>query len=303
MSGTCVMELALSAVMSARASPTVRKKHAPKPSKRSGRNGITAEEIKDIEELATPRTPVIYEVVRRLGEEEMERPLTSLWWSGVAAGLSISFSLLSQAILTTHLPEASWQPLVVSFGYCIGFIMAVLSRQQLFTESTITAVLPVAADVTRGNIVRMARLWAIVLAANLTGTLFAALFCTFTPVLPSDIYSGMLEISRDLLGFSWWEMVFRAIAAGFLMAAMVWLMPGAEGAQLHVITLMTWLIAVGGFTHIIAGSMESYLLVFSGEWVWWRMITDFMVPVLIGNTIGGTALFALIAYAQVMDEI
>ena len=246
---------------------------------------------------------MIYEVVRRLGEEEMERPITSLWWSGVAAGLSISFSLLSQAILTAHLPEASWQPLVVSFGYCIGFIMAVLSRQQLFTESTITAVLPVAADVTRGNIVRMARLWAIVLAANLTGTLFAALFCTFTPVLPSDIYSGMLEISRDLLGFSWWEMVFRAIAAGFLMAAMVWLMPGAEGAQFHVITLMTWLIAVGGFTHIIAGSMESYLLVFSGEWVWWRMITDFMVPVLIGNTIGGTALFALIAYAQVMDEI
>jgi formate/nitrite transporter FocA (FNT family) len=97
--------------------------------------------------------------------------------------------------------------------------------------------------------------------------------------------------------------VFRAIAAGFLMAAMVWLMPGAEGAQFQVITLMTWLIAVGGFTHIVAGSMESYLLVFSGEWVWWRMITEFMVPVLIGNMIGGTALFALIAYAQVMDEI
>jgi len=297
------MEPALMPDMSARAAHAIRKNRTARLSKRGSRNGITAEEIKDVEELATPRTPVIYEVVRRLGEEEMERPVTSLWWSGVAAGLSISFSLLSQAILTAHLPEASWQPLVVSFGYCIGFIMAVLSRQQLFTESTITAVLPVAANVTRGNIVSMARLWAIVLAANLTGTLFAALFCTFTPVLPSDIYSGMLEISRDLLGFSWWEMVFRAIAAGFLMAAMVWLMPGAEGAQFHVITLMTWLIAVGGFTHIIAGSMESYLLVFSGEWVWWRMITDFMVPVLIGNTIGGTALFALIAYAQVMDEI
>jgi formate/nitrite transporter FocA (FNT family) len=181
--------------------------------------------------------------------------------------------------------------------------MAVLSRQQLFTESTITAVLPVAADVTSRNILRMARLWAIVLAANLAGTLFAALFCSFTPVLPGDIYNGMLEISRDLLGFGWWEMVFRAVAAGFLMAAMVWLMPGAEGSQFQVITLMTWLIAVGGFTHIVAGSMESYLLVFSGEWSWWQMIIDFMVPVLIGNMIGGTALFALIAYAQVMDEI
>lgn len=303
MDGTYNMEPALLPVMSTRASVAVRGNHTAKTSKRGGRSGITAEEVKDVEDLATPRTPVIYEVVRRLGEEEMERPLSSLWWSGVAAGLSISFSLLSQAILTAHLPQASWQPLLVSFGYCIGFIMAVLSRQQLFTESTITAVLPVAADVTRGNIVRMARLWAIVLAANLAGTLFAALFCTFTPVLPGDIYSGMLEISRDLLALGWWEMLFRAIAAGFLMAAMVWLMPGAEGAQFHVITLMTWLIAVGGFTHIVAGSLESYLLVFSGEWVWWRMLTDFMVPVLIGNMIGGTALFALIAYAQVMDEI
>ena len=290
-------------VMGARTSLAIRKNHNAKPSKRKGGGGITAEEIKDVEELATPRTPVIYEVVRRLGEEEMERPLTSLWWSGVAAGLSISFSLLSQAILTAHLPEAPWQPLVVSFGYCIGFIMAVLSRQQLFTESTITAVLPVAAEVTWGNIGRMARLWAIVLAANLAGTLFAALFCTFAPVLSGEVYNGMLEISRDLLAYNWWEMVFRAIAAGFLMAAMVWLMPGAEGSQFHVTTLMTWLIAVGGFTHIVAGSMESYLLVFSGEWIWWRMLTDFIVPVLIGNMIGGTALFALIAYAQVMEEI
>ena len=181
------------------------------------------------QELATPRTPVIYEVVRRLGDEEMQRPLTSLWWSGVAAGLSISFSLLAQSILKTHLPDSSWQPLVVAFGYCIGFIMAVLSRQQLFTESTITAVLPIAAEFTWSNIVRMARLWAIVLAANLAGTLFAALFCSFTPVLPADVYEGMLSISRDLLAFGWWDMVFRAIAAGFLMAAMVWLMPGAEG--------------------------------------------------------------------------
>jgi formate/nitrite transporter FocA (FNT family) len=290
--------------MSTRPSFAVRRDHQTKSPKRRDRTGgITQNEIKDVEELATPRTPVIYEVVRRLGEEEMKRPLTSLWWSGVAAGLSISFSLLAQSILKTHLPEAAWQPLVVSFGYCIGFVMAVLSRQQLFTESTITAVLPVAADFTGGNIGRMSRLWAIVLAANLTGTLFAALFCSFTPVLPGDLYEGMIAVSRDLLAFGWWEMLFRAVAAGFLMAAMVWLMPGAERTQFHIITLMTWLIAAGGFTHIVAGSMEAYLLVLARDWAWWQMLLDFMVPVLIGNMIGGTALFALIAYAQVMDEI
>lgn len=288
--------------MSARA-PAIRGSQQAKSRKNRRGNGITEEEVKDVEELATPRTPVIYEVVRRLGEEEMVRPATSLWWSGVAAGLSISFSLLAQAILRTHLPDAPWEPLVTSFGYCVGFIMAVLSRQQLFTESTITAVLPVAAEFTWRNVGRMTRLWAIVLAANLTGTLFAALFCSFTPVLSTEIYAEMLTISRDLLGYSWWEMVFRAIASGFLMAAMVWLMPGAERTQFHVIALMTWLIAVGGFTHIVAGSMEAYLLVLAGDWAWWQMLVQFIPPVLIGNMIGGTALFALISYAQVMEEI
>jgi len=288
--------------MSAQAS-VARKNHRKPLHSDSRSRGITKDEVEDVEELATPRTPVIYEVVRRLGDEEMRRPLTSLWWSGVAAGLSISFSLLTQAVLKTHLPDAQWQPLLTSFGYCVGFIMAVMSRQQLFTESTITAVLPVAAEFTGKNISRMMRLWAIVLAANLVGTMFAALFCTYTPVLPVQLYDSMVAISRDLLGFTWWEMVFRAVAAGFLMAAMVWLMPGAERTQFHVITLITWLIAVGGFTHIVAGSMEAYLLVLGGDWLWWQMIGQFFVPVLIGNVIGGTALFALIAYAQVMSEI
>ena len=108
----------------------------------------------------------------------------SLWWSGVAGGLSISFSLLAMAILETHLPEAGWRVLVTSLGYTIGFLIVILGRQQLFTESTITAVLPVLKDPTPDNLWQMARLWAIVLAANLTGTLFAAIFCSFSPVLP-----------------------------------------------------------------------------------------------------------------------
>jgi formate/nitrite transporter FocA (FNT family) len=108
--------------------------------------GISEQEVADVEEMSSPRTPVIYEVVRRLGDEEMERPAISLWWSGVAAGLSISFSLLAQAILQAHLPDTAWRPLVSSFGYCVGFLMVVLGNQQLFTESTITVVLPLFKD-------------------------------------------------------------------------------------------------------------------------------------------------------------
>ena len=265
--------------------------------------GISEREVEDVAELSTPRTPVIYEVVRRLGDEEMKRPAISLWWSGVAAGLAMSFSLLAQAILQSHLPDAPWRPLVSGFGYCVGFLMAVLGRQQLFTESTITAVLPVFKNFSFESVWRMARLWLIVLVANFVGTLFAAAFCRYTPVLPLELKESMLEISRTLLPVGWWDMAFRGVTSGFLIAAMVWIIPSAETAKFAVITLMTWLIAVGGFTHVVAGSMEANLLVLSGDWAWWQMLWQFFAPVLIGNVIGGTALFALISYAQVMEEI
>jgi formate/nitrite transporter FocA (FNT family) len=264
---------------------------------------ITEREVEDIEERSSPRTPVIYEIVRRQGEEEMVRPIVSLWWSGVAAGLSISFSVLAQAILQTHLPDASWRPLVADLGYSVGFIMVVMSRQQLFTETTVTAVLPAMAKFSSRNLVRLARMWGVVLAANFAGTLIAALFSSFTPVLTPELFGGMLDVSRQLLGHGFLDMFFRGIAAGFLIAAMVWIIPGAETAQFYVIVLMTFLISAGGFMHIIAGSMEAFLLALHGDLSWLSMLTGFVIPVLAGNIVGGTALFALIAYAQVMKEL
>src|SRR5690349_3621542 len=136
-----------------------------------GRSRARHDEVERATENATPSTPVIYEAVRRLGEEEMARPGTSLWWSGLAAGLSISFSLLAEAILRLQTPEAPWRNLVTSLGYPLGFLMVVLSRQQLFTETTITVMLPVMAEPTLEKVGRAARMWGIVLAANLTGTL------------------------------------------------------------------------------------------------------------------------------------
>ncbi|HEY1328653.1 MAG TPA: formate/nitrite transporter family protein [Casimicrobiaceae bacterium] len=269
----------------------------------NARRKSQSREDEQVEERSAPPTPVIYHVVRKLGEEEMERPAVSLWWSGVAAGLSISFSLLAQALLQLHLPDAPWRSLVRSFGYAVGFLMVVLARQQLFTETTITAVLPVMAQLNARNTARMMRMWSIVWIANTVGTLFAALFCSFTPVIGPELRGTMLDISAQAMAHGWIEAFFKAISAGFLVAAMVWLMPSAESAQFWVITLMTWLIAAGGFAHIVAGSVEAFMLVANGQLGVGSMLVDFTVPVLLGNIVGGTALFALISYAQVMKEI
>ena len=121
--------------------------------------GFTEGDVHDIEESSRLNAPMIYEVLRREGEGELNRPISSLWWSGLAAGLSISFSLLAQAALQSYLPDAPWRPLITGFGYTVGFLIVVLARHQLFTENTITAVLPVASDLSWLNLARMGRLW------------------------------------------------------------------------------------------------------------------------------------------------
>lgn len=274
----------------------------PKSGSKSGSKTEHEREAERVEEQTTPPTPVIYETVRRLGEEEMERPAISLWWSGVAAGLSISFSLLAQAMLRLQLPEAPWRELVAALGYPVGFLIVVLGRQQLFTETTITVVLPVMAE-PRKFAATAARMWAIVLAANLVGTLLAALFISFTPVITPDLRDSMLEVSRHGLAHDALQMGLRGVTAGYLMAVMVWLLPAAGPAQFHVVTVVTWLIGAGGFTHIITGSVEGFLLLCAGELPPLQLLGQFMGPTLLGNVVGGTALFALLSHAQVMREI
>ena len=260
-------------------------------------------EAERVEEHSTPPTPVIYDVVRRMGAQEMERPAVSLWWSGLAAGLSMSFSLFAEAILRQHLPEADWRELVVALGYPVGFVMVVLSRQQLFTENTITVVLPVMAEPSSHHFKCAGRLWSIVLVANLVGTLLAALLVSFTPVVTPEAREAMLAVSRDAMPPDAVHALFQGVTAGFLMAALVWLMPAAEGAQFFVVYLMAYLIGASGSAHIVAGSVEAFMLAVSGELGVGSMLGSFTGPVLLGNIIGGTVLFAVLSYAQVAKEL
>lgn len=260
-------------------------------------------ELDEIEDHARLRVPLIYEIVRQEGDEEMDRPAISLWWSGIAAGLSISFSLLTQAVLSAAIPDDRWRQLISPLGYSVGFLIVILGRQQLFTENTVTVILPLMADFNRRNVIRSGRVWGIVFAANMVGAFVAAGFCMLTPVVTPEIRGAMLDVSQHALDFGWWATVFRGITAGFLIAALTWLIPSAKGTEFFVIFLMTYLIALFHSEHVVAGAVEVFMLGLAGRASVGQVLGGFIVPALIGNIVGGTGLFALLAYGQVMEEL
>jgi formate/nitrite transporter FocA (FNT family) len=84
---------------------------------------------------------------------------------------------------------------------------------------------------------------------------------------------------------------------------MVWLMPGASSAKVFVIVGVTWLIGVAQFSHVIAGSVETAFGAINGAIGWSDYAVGFVVPALIGNSLGGVVFVALLNHAQVKEEI
>ena len=133
---------------------------------------LSDREIEEADERSSTSAKVVHEAIRLEGTEELERPSSSICWSGLAAGLTMGCSMLGQGLLQASLPDAPWRDLVASFGYCLGFLFVTMGRQQLFTETTLTVMLPVLHK-THG-IGDVARYWAIVFAANIVATLLFA---------------------------------------------------------------------------------------------------------------------------------
>ncbi|MGP1358851.1 formate/nitrite transporter family protein [Roseicyclus sp.] len=246
---------------------------------------------------------MIYEVVRRDGDEELHRPTPSLIWSGTAAGVLISFSVLGEAIFRRSLPDTDWRYLVENLGYSFGFLLVILGRMQLFTENTITTVLPLVARRDGETLRLVMRLWGIVLCANVVGAAVAAAFLAWSGAFEPLLLETIRGLSEHATGFPPWTAFLKAIPAGIIVAAIVWMMPAQHGNEVLVIVLFTWLIAAGDFTHIIAGSVEMWFLLFTRDLAVEAAILDFFVPVLAGNVAGGTAVFALLAWGQVRAEV
>lgn len=245
----------------------------------------------------------VYGIVHQEGVDELNRPLSSLWWSGVAAGLGITASVTAEGILHGVFEGHPYREAIENLGYSVGFVLVILGRLQLFTENTLTAILPLLIQRTPQMLWCTARLWAIILVANFVGAFLAIAFAIWGGVIPDQHIEGMLAISRHFAEREPWAAFAHGVPAGFYVAAIVWMMPSARGgAAVLVIVMFTYLIAMGEFTHVIAGSAELFLLMLSGG-IAPMQVFSLLGATLVGNILGGTGLFALLAYGQVAREI
>ena len=240
----------------------------------------------------------IYERTTTAGEEELERPPHNVVFSALASGLAMGLSGFGVALLLSVLGTDPVGEAVAYLAYPIGFVVVILGRQQLFTENTL---FPVAATLSRPSLLgRTARLWGVVLGANLVGTALFALLATKTPALPAKAVSELATLGAHQSGRPFWTVFWTAVVAGWLIALVAWLVTASTDTvgQVLIIVLVTYVVGLGGLAHSIAGSVEVLVALFRGDIAVGASLSWHAAAVF-ENVVGGVVIVSLFNYGQV----
>jgi formate-nitrite transporter family protein len=248
--------------------------------------------------LKSYRTTFQQEVAQAI--EELDRPSSGLFLSGLTAGFGIGTSVLLISVVLSQgrgaIPEV-----VLSFflanAYSVGFVIVILANTDLFTEYTTIAILPVLTG--DANLRALARLWGLVYAANLIGgVIFAALLVTMGPEVGAIDEVVFAELARELSRHQWWVILISGGIAGWLMGLMSWLV--AAGRETVSQILFVWVVAgaigFGHLHHSIVGGIELFAAAFLQQ-VSLLDVGRVMLLTTAGNVAGSVTFAVLIRYS------
>jgi formate/nitrite transporter FocA (FNT family) len=86
-------------------------------------------------------------------------------------------------------------------------------------------------------------------------TAFVALAIARTAAFEPAVRRTFDELGREALKTDFRTTVIRAIFAGWLIALTVWLLPAAESSRVAIIIIIGYIVGLGDFAHVIAGSV------------------------------------------------
>ncbi|MFO8114319.1 MAG: formate/nitrite transporter family protein [Halorubrum sp.] len=248
----------------------------------------------------------VFQRIVAAADEEVTSGGRELFFSGVAAGLAITITFMLYVSLTAATDS---HPILSVLLYPLGFIYIIIGGYQLYTENTLP---PVALTLERlASLPTLLRHWGIVLAGNFTGGAFGAIVLSYGGVFSDEsVVDAAIYVSSGGLDVGFWPLFFKAAMAGLIVAGVVWVGFASTNSvtRLVVVYLAFLAIPLGNLYHVVVSFTEVLYLLFAQNLGLYSGITvvggltDFVLPVLLGNTIGGVVLVTIVNYFQTSEE-
>jgi formate/nitrite transporter FocA (FNT family) len=116
-----------------------------------------------------------------------------------------------------------------------------------------------------------------------------------------EVAQALAKIGHEAMAGGFASHFVRAIFSGWLIALMVWMLAGAQ-ARAFIVVMITYLIGLAQLSHVIAGSTEAFYAVLNGDAGVSDYLLHFLLPVGLGNMLGGIALVSALNHAQVAAD-
>ena len=253
-----------------------------------------------------------------VGIKKTNMPMTTSLILAVLAGMFIAFASEGSNMAAFNLfakPETYGLGKVIAgsiFG--TGLMLVILCGGELFTGNTLIII-----SVLKGQVKfsKMLKNWVIVYLGNFIGSVFVAYMMVQSGLFNSgaNVLGGVtIKIASYKVGLPFMPALYLGIMCNILVCLAVWMAYGAKSmvGKIFAIFFPIWLFITSGFEHSIANMYYIPAGIMSkanAAWVtasglspeklaglnWGTFIAKNLIPVTIGNIIGGT-IFVGMAY-------
>ena len=268
--------------------------HGPSGSDGEGEVPVTGEVVPD-----KFSSDEVFQRIVADADHEITSGARELFFSALAGGFAITITLL---VYASMVPKTE-SKILAAMLYPIGFIYIIIGGYQLYTENTLP---PVALTLERlASIPALLRHWGIVAAGNFAGGAIGAVVLAYGGVFSPEAAAVAADLAvKGVYETSRLELFFKGAFAGLIVAGVVWMNFAARDTitRLAVVYLAFLCIPLANLFHVVVSFTEAVYLMLVGDLGFLLAMTDFVIPVMLGNTVGGVVLVTIVNYYQTTED-
>lgn len=246
----------------------------------------------------------------QIGIGKVNLPISKMLMLGILAGMFIALAGVGATVASVTINNAAIAKLVSALVFPAGLTMVLLAGSELFTGNSLLIIPLMQKEITVGQ---MLKNWVFVYIGNFIGSVIVALLVVYGhtySLFGNAVAASVINTAVAKVSLTFGDAILRAILCNFLVCIAVWISFAAKDVVGKIAGLFfpILLFVVSGFEHsianmyyiaagIFASSNPAYMAAAgAGDFsnlTWGGMFLNNLIPVTLGNLIGGVCLVGL----------
>ncbi|MTI67549.1 MAG: formate/nitrite transporter family protein [Firmicutes bacterium] len=223
---------------------------------------------------------------------------------GIFAGIFIGFGAHADIVATQTLGktvDVGLAKLIGASVFPVGLMLVVMAGAELFTGNNLMSLAVLDKKITFKG---MLRNWIIVYIGNFIGSILLAWILSKSGLYKSDMATKAIAIAKGKVELTFLSAFIRAILCNIVVVLAVWFSTASKfvTGKILAIWFPIMMFVLSGFEHCVANMFFIPMGKFAGANFTWTEMWNNLIPVTIGNIIGGAVLVPIVYYICYIKE-